>query len=162
PADFDVIHDAWIETQLTTSSLHIQTDASQNDAAEHLRVEAGASIVWNTANALTLQGDDSVTLATGSHIESTGGGALHLLTNGAVSLQGTVLLNGDLTVGAGADITQTAALNVAGTAAFNTAAGNSILLGHADNQFGAVLLGSHDGSPLQNVSIHNRSALTLG
>src|SRR5690606_18122913 len=40
--DMDVIHDAWIETQLAASSLHIQTDTSQNDDAEHLRVEAGA------------------------------------------------------------------------------------------------------------------------
>src|SRR5690606_35581639 len=140
PTALDIIHDAWIETQLASSSLHIQTDTAGNGNAEHLLVQDGASVVWNTANTLTLQGNASVTLAAGSSIESTGAGSLHLLSSGAISLQGTLLLDGDLNVAAGADITQGAALNVAGTAAFTTAAGHSILLGHTGNRFGAVTL----------------------
>src|SRR5690606_31160003 len=90
--ELDVIHDAWIQTQLAASNLHIQTDTSENSAAEHLLVADGASIVWDTDHTLTLQGDDSVTLLAGSHLENTGAGALHLLSNGAVSLQGSVAL----------------------------------------------------------------------
>jgi filamentous hemagglutinin family protein len=97
--------DSWVSTQLGSSSLIISTANSTDGGTENLTVngtaDAGgaAAISWNSANSLTLIGNNSLSLDSGSSIQNLGSGGLTLNSGGLVSVNGQIsLASGPLAV----------------------------------------------------------------
>ncbi len=107
PGSLDTFNDAWIESQLSSGNLILQTDNSTIGAAEDITIDSAASLSWGNANALTLEAgrnilvDGAISAPSGTlnlQAGQDGSGGNIDLTNSSISVS-TVNLTG----GAGTD-----------------------------------------------------------
>jgi len=62
PGTLDTFNDAWIESQLSSGNLILQTDNSSAGGAEDITVDSAASISWGNTNSLTLEAGNDITI----------------------------------------------------------------------------------------------------
>jgi filamentous hemagglutinin family protein len=155
------VYDNWLSGQLNNGGADVTistSDAYANTVnPANLTVDSLADVEWSSANSLTLSGALSLTLHSGSIINSTGAGNLTLQSaSGPVALDGTASLSsGNLSVTAGGAITQSGVLMVNGasaTATFAAGAANDITLDNANNDFTTVAITSGKNVTLNDVN----------
>jgi len=62
PGTLDTFNDGWIESQLTSGNLILQTDNSTVGGAEDITIDSAASISWGNANSLTLEAGRNISV----------------------------------------------------------------------------------------------------
>ncbi|HEY4366770.1 MAG TPA: filamentous hemagglutinin N-terminal domain-containing protein [Steroidobacteraceae bacterium] len=151
-----------LDLQALTIGGDLTIDASAITQSGALNVTGNSSFTAASGQSVSLNNTSNNFVGTVGLAASGGGHLQNVTVNNAVGLDMQALtIDGNLIVGA-SSVTQSGALVVGGTSSFTAASGQSILLGDASNAFtGTVTLAVNGAGNLQNVTVHDSTALDL-